>query len=376
MTEVAEVLSRMTAIAAEKTPGSRGLLCDQFVEMLNVMDEEPTDKEWRIITDIYELIVRDVEKVVRAKFASELERQNRAPRELIRMLCNDEVDVARHLLVRSRSLLDEDLIEIVESRTTDHRVLVASRNGLSEQVSAAIVTTGDVTAVKSLLENVTARIGEDSFIRISEFCASTTDLHEPLVNRPDVPWKAVEKIISLVSKALLTTISEKWDIPKSELMEIALQAEEEASDELADRRARYRVGAGEFVWPTDDDSWYGRGEPGKVEFQIIDALNAGDRKTAIRLLHDWTGLPTIIVRTILEQEDLRLLATIFKAKSVDQLTFSRAAVAVLGQRPEDDQGRLRKLMDFYRGLDETKALTLIKKWRTDPRAFNKARAVH
>ncbi len=366
MNGVHSVLHEMQSLALANTPEARGQLCDKFVSVLGLIDEEPTESEWRLISDIYQLIVRDVEKIVRRKFADELLQHDKAPRSLIKTLCNDEIDVARDLLMASRVLLDDDLIDIVANQTTAHRVSVGARNQLSEFVSSAIVTTGDSEAIQTVLRNETAKISSDSFIRIADLCSSTKDLHEPLILRKDVPWQAVERVVSVVSNALLQTISQKWDIPKAELMEMAFNAEEAAKDELYSTR-------GDLEEKFKKDTGQGL-TSNRIESQIIEALGEEDTKTAINLIRDWASLDSVVIRTILNQKDLRLLATIFKAKGVDRLTFSRAAVALLGQIPDEERSQLRRVMEFYNAIDRVIAVSTVQRWRSDPRAFGRSKA--
>jgi len=366
MSEVRSVLHEMQSLALANTPESRGLLCDRFVSVLGLIDEEPSESEWRLISDIYQLIVRDVEKIVRKKFADELLHYEKAPRSLVKTLCNDEIDIARDLLLASRVLLDDDLIDIVTNQTTAHRVSVGAREELSEFVSSAIVTTGDSEAIQTVLRNERASISNESFIRIADLCSSTKDLHEPLVLRKDVPWQAVERVVSVVSNALLQTISQKWEIPKAELMEMAFNAEEAAKDELYSTRGNLEE---KFKKDTGRDVTANR-----IETQIIEALHDEDTKTAINLIRDWASLDSVVIRTILSQKDLRLLATIFKAKGVDRLTFSRAAVALLGQIPDEERSQLRRVMEFYNAIDRVIAVSTVQRWRTDPRAFGRSKA--
>lgn len=161
-------------------------------------------------------------------------------------------------ILGSFELNDYDLIEIVKSHNSELRVLVASRDGLSEMVSSAILETADFAAVRALLLNITARISESSFTQIAEFCSLTTNLHEPLVNRPDVAWLTIQNIIPFVSKRLLSTISKKWDIPKFDLVKIAQQYEEDRSREADERRVLYQVGGAMSVWPSEVDSGFTR----------------------------------------------------------------------------------------------------------------------
>ena len=84
----------MQKLAMAKTPAARGQLGEHLTGLLQSQDAPPTEMEWELISQIYELIVRDVETVVRSKFAEELARRLDAPRQLIVVLGNDEIEIA------------------------------------------------------------------------------------------------------------------------------------------------------------------------------------------------------------------------------------------------------------------------------------------
>ncbi|WP_425405374.1 DUF2336 domain-containing protein [Hwanghaeella sp.] len=363
MMPIQERLQEMQTLAMAKTRTARGQLGEHLTGLLQSQDAPPTEMEWELIAQIYELIVRDVETVVRSKFAEELARRLDAPRHLIVILGNDEIEIARPVLTRSTVLLDEDLIDIVTNRTTDHRSAVAIRARLSDAVSASIVDTGDVKALTTLLRNHTADISDKSFLKIADLCASTTDLHEPLVNRQDTPWPAIEKVVSLVSEALLVSISAKWSMSIDDLTEIAEKARDASLQEMSQRRRAHKPPAP----PPDTES--ADGPAGRLEQQIINALRNGDVTTAQRLVEHWSQLPGAAVRTILLEDDPTLLATLYKAKGADPLTFSRTVAVLKGENFELDRTKFKEVLSLYRDLDARQAMRTVMHWRKSPRAL-------
>lgn len=365
MRDLSELYGRMRSLAEAEDPAARSLLIRNMTDMLTVMDERPNAREWELVRDIYDMLVEDVEHVVRAQFAQQLATRPDAPRDLIKTLGNDEIEIARPVLLNSRVLLDEDLIEIVEQKGSDHRVAVAQRPDLPETVSEIIVHTGDIEPLKTLLKNESARISEPAFMKISDYCASTRDLHEPLVLRKDTPWKSVEKIVGLVSDALLNTISEKWDLPMADLVMMVYRARDASAKQLEEQRRQLH----------GDDAVSETGDEGaasvRVDHQIIQALSQGDLKMAQRLLEHWTDLKESIVQTILMQDDLRLLATVYKAKGTDQLTFSRTIFALRGLTNNAEAEDLRKVLRIYRNLDRERAVALLNLWREEPKLFQR-----
>ncbi len=364
MSDLSQLYEQMQTLARGTDADARGQLCGHMTQMISGLDETPSQREWALVNEIYGLIVADVEKVIRAQFASELSKRHDAPRDLIKTLGSDEIDIARPVLTQSRVLLDEDLIDLVEKLSSDHRTSIATRPSLPETVSDTIVKTGDVSALKALLHNETASISEPSFLRVADYCASARDLHEPLIYRKDTPWSAVEKVISVVSDTLLNEISDKWDVPMPDLVMMVYKARDASTRMISEQRRDTSKAFDGFDKATGVDP-----NAARLDHQIIQALNQGDLKMARRLVEHWTSLRESIVQTIMMQDDLRLLATVYKAKGTDQLTFSRTIFALRGLTNNADSDELRKILRLYRNLDRERAIALTNLWREEPKTF-------
>src|SRR5690606_28752200 len=95
------------------------------------------ERERRLMTEILQQLIHDVEQSVRKALADRLAEEKDAPRELVTILANDEIDVAHKILRDSAVLQDLELIEIIQHRTFEHQLTIAMRNTVSEAVSDA-----------------------------------------------------------------------------------------------------------------------------------------------------------------------------------------------------------------------------------------------
>jgi uncharacterized protein (DUF2336 family) len=112
------------------------------------------------MTDILNKLVTEFETELRQQLAERLSDSKSAPRNLVLALANDEIVVARPILLKSGVLRDPELIEIIHHRTLEHQLAIAMRTSVSEVVSDALVETGNTDVVKTLLQNPNARITE------------------------------------------------------------------------------------------------------------------------------------------------------------------------------------------------------------------------
>jgi uncharacterized protein (DUF2336 family) len=155
---------------------------DLFFEEERVLNE----RERTLMTDILRQLIQDVEISVRKALADRMAEDSGAPNDLIKILANDELDVAHNILLNSQVLQDLELIEIIQHQTFEHQLTIAMRDKVSEAVSDALVETGNTKVVKTLIENETAQISDDTIETLVNASKTEEPLQEPLLNRPDL----------------------------------------------------------------------------------------------------------------------------------------------------------------------------------------------
>jgi len=97
-------------------------------------------------------MLHNAEMEVRRIIAEQLSDLPDAPRELITLQANDEIEVSFTILQDSTVLEDEDLIEVIRRRAKEHQLAIAARNTVSEAVSSVLVETGDGSVITALLK--------------------------------------------------------------------------------------------------------------------------------------------------------------------------------------------------------------------------------
>ncbi len=107
--------------------------------------------------------------------------------ELISLLANDRIEIARPVLLRSPVLRDEDLVTIVKLRGREHILAIAMRPRLSEFVSDACIETGDDEVIEGLLRNNGSEISKKAFSYLVAESERVDRFREPLVCRADLP---------------------------------------------------------------------------------------------------------------------------------------------------------------------------------------------
>jgi uncharacterized protein (DUF2336 family) len=160
------------------------------------------DRERRIADDIVRAIARDVEVEVRKALAQTIASSTDIPQDVALRMAHDVIEVAEPILKASDLLDDDMLVEIVRSRSEDHRVAIAARAVVREPVSAAIVEYAEVRAVSTLAANSGADIAENTMALAVERFGDDDAVAMPLADRPALPLAIAERLVALVSSRL------------------------------------------------------------------------------------------------------------------------------------------------------------------------------
>jgi len=187
-------LDALLALARRRSHAGRIALFDTVRDLLFDTGDTLTERERSLMGDILRRLVGDVEASVRRDLAERLAGNPRAPHDLAVAIARDDIEVAYPLLVASTVLADADLIEIVHHRTQAHQIAIAARRDLSEDVSAALVNTGDTEVVVALLRNDNARVSAAMMEYLVEQSRQMDALQEPLVRRRDLPKELARRM--------------------------------------------------------------------------------------------------------------------------------------------------------------------------------------
>lgn len=231
-------------LAQDSSAHGKTVLLENITEFFLTGEGRLSDRERALMQDILRKLIRDVETPIRRELARQLSQAQLAPHDLIVQLANDEIEVARPILMESGVLKDVDLIEIIRNRTREHRLVVAARSGLAEAVSDALISAGEEDVVVALLRNQDVRLSR----RATEYLVAESQrqdqFREPLVQRRDLPADLALRMYWWVSAALRRHILANFEIDEVTLSafveESALAAIERFERSRRRRRSRPR----------------------------------------------------------------------------------------------------------------------------------------
>ena len=204
-------------LARDKSASGKSQLVQVVGDLYFEEERVLNERERTLMTDILRQLIQDVEVSVRKALADRMAEESGAPSVLINILANDELDVAHNILLNSEVLQDLELIEIIQHQTFEYQLTIAMRNKVSEAVSEALVETGNTKVIKTLIENETAQISDDTIETLVNASKTEEPFQEPLLNRPDLSPHLAKRMYWWVSAALRKHIVEEYQIDPTEL---------------------------------------------------------------------------------------------------------------------------------------------------------------
>ncbi|WP_299378524.1 DUF2336 domain-containing protein [uncultured Kiloniella sp.] len=205
-------MQKLLSMALDRSVKGREALARTIGHLFSEEEVALSELERALMTDILGKLISDVEQLVRQALSEELAATKTVPHELILMLANDDIEVARPILMNSDILKDQDLVDIIKSRTHQHQLSIALRNELSSEVSDALINTGKKDVIKTLLENKNASISELTLEYLADQSRRIDDFQEPLINREDLPIHLAERMYWWVSAALRSHILKNFPV--------------------------------------------------------------------------------------------------------------------------------------------------------------------
>ncbi|MBO6519115.1 MAG: DUF2336 domain-containing protein [Rhodospirillales bacterium] len=202
-------------LARDKDESVRTAVAGKLADLAATNSPQESTRLREMANEALMLLAKDQAVRIRQILSETLQEVADAPSELIRRLAWDvESIVATPVLKYSPVLDDKDLIEIIIAKPSDGAVsAVSGRDGVSGDVSDAIVESNDVEAIALLLGNESAQIREETLDRVIEEAEKIDIWHIPLAMRPKLPSKAAVKIARVVADDVLKRMQERKDLP-------------------------------------------------------------------------------------------------------------------------------------------------------------------
>ena len=373
MTDTPEVeMQELLDLARDKSVNGRTRLVQVVGDLFFEEKAVTNERERVLMAAILQQLIHDVEQSVRKALADRLAVEKDAPHELVSILANDEIDVAHKILRSSEVLQDLELIEIIQHRTFEHQLTIAMRNDVSEAVSDALVETGNVKVIQTLIENETATISENTM----EYLVNESKIREPyqlpLLDRPDFSPHLAKRMYWWVSAALRKHIVEEYKIDPTELDQ---KIESTIKDLLGEpqtpaRQAQAEPSEGEIIDTHSMDLARKLAATNAITPQLLlQTLRKGEVRMFEGMFAQLTGLRTNLVRRLVYEPGGEGLAIACKSADLTKPDFGSLFLLSRAARPGDktvDPNEVARVMKFFDRLRPDTARKVVDRWKLDP----------
>ena len=206
-------MGRLAQLALDPQHGaSREEIYLAVASLYRIQGTGLNQRERDLMREILRRLSRDVEMAIRIALARRLADDASVPHDLILLLVDDSIEVARPLILRSPLLTEADSLRLIAEASLAHQEAVAGRPGISVAVTDALSSSDSETVLMALVRNATARISDFGYKNLVEKSRAMQGLQEPLTRRPDMPVALANKMCEWVSDALKTYIQNNYKV--------------------------------------------------------------------------------------------------------------------------------------------------------------------
>ncbi len=291
--------------------------------------EKLTDAERKMAEEIFHVMVQDAEVRVRQALAVNVKENPFLPQDVALALARDVDDVSLPILEFSKVLSDADLVEIIREADTAKLTAIAGRESVSEQLSDALVGTGNEEAVGRLVANDGADISEKSFQKVIDDFGDKESIQNSLVGRKQLPVTIAERLVTVVSESLRDQLVTRHELSPDLAADLLMQSRERATIGLSKESDE-----GSVERLVEQLHEHGRLTPSI----ILRSVCMGDMSFFEYSMAKLVGIPITNARTLIHDSGHLGLSRLFKEAKLPEHLFPAIRAAIDVERETDYDG--------------------------------------
>ncbi|HVO92776.1 MAG TPA: DUF2336 domain-containing protein [Terriglobales bacterium] len=204
----------------------RATMLRQLTDLFLVNAEQFSEDEINLIDDVFMRLVVTIEESARALLATRLAPEAKAPPKVLRLLaCDDAIEVAAPVLIRSERLDTQTLIDCAKTKSQEHLLAISRRKIVPEDVNDILVARGDQQVLLSIAKNPGARLSKKSFSTLISRARMDDELGLSIGGRSDLPPGLFENLIEAASEQVKARLAAEKKYPRGQI--------DRAADEVA-----------------------------------------------------------------------------------------------------------------------------------------------
>ncbi len=305
-------VDELYSLARDRTPESRIRLAQKIC---SILDADITIRESEMIADVLIELISQASKSVRHALALRLAYQDNVPLRLILELANDDIEIARPILVTSPVLGEFDLMYIIQAQSREYWKAIAARKVLADRVTKMLADTQDVETALVMLENEDIDLCEATMVALSDLAQQEEVIVMPLLERAEMTETLASSLYHFVGEEIRQYIVEHFRIDPEAVAKAIEEVVEETTEPLFAHDEclpdQYMLDAAVCAY-----------EKGLLNVKMmIGTLRRGHARSFIAQLSVFTGYKPDVLVQVLSQKNGQGLALIAKAFDVRKEDF-------------------------------------------------------
>ena len=361
--QTADELQLTDLAQGEQASNVRKALVKRLADVICIPASQLTPQERHMAGDVLVELLRDADVDIRESVAKRLTMLNEAPRTILMILAKDEFAVARHVLEKSKSLTDSDLIHIARNVRTEHRKIMAQRRKLTDAVVDVLAEFLEEDVVNTLLKNKGANFSEKTIQRIMTVSRNSPDYVNLLVKRDETRPSHGLTMFWWADSAARKTILHRFAVTRNVLQEscfdlFPLAAAEGWNDaavrkalQFIERRQRNRAAISRSNFES-------------LEQAIETAAATGMTRELAEEISYMSGIKPATGAQILADKTGEALAILCKAPGLKRDMLRKFWIALRRDAGPEDQPSetLKQITATYDAISTDKAQTVLRYW--------------
>jgi len=217
-------MGRLVQLVANPGGTSRDDIYLAVASLYQTQAPNLSERERGMMREILQRLAKDVEMAIRIALAEKLADDPAAPLDLILLLVDDRIEVARPIILRSHRLGDAEILAFLDQTGPEHHAACAARPEIGEPVTEILAKSEAEPVLVALVRNATAKIGRATFETLVEKSRRIAVIQEPLARRDDLPAPLATQMCAWVSDALKTYIVHSHKIAPDAVASVLGQA--------------------------------------------------------------------------------------------------------------------------------------------------------
>lgn len=360
MSPIASNLNNLVDLARERTSQGRRDLLREITDLFFDAPADLNQTEVDLFGDVIGDLVREMEIEVRAGLSERLSQSPEAPANVIEMLANDEIEVARPVLGDSPVLCSEALIRIVKRRSQEHKLAISLRKHIDEATSEVLVEGGDDAVIEAIVKNPGAQLSRNAMTTVVRKSEHNKNLQRPLISRQDLPADLMHQMFWWVSNILRERILAMTDNIDQSILD-------EFFSDTQDMFDRDASGADDNCSPAQKFIRRKAALGQLNEALLVELLRSGQVPEFVVGFARLTELDIETARKIILDHGCEPLAITCKACSFDRSTFATIEMLTYNG-PAREAREVFELLEVYDRVSVESARRAIRFWRVRMKA--------